>query len=329
MHSERNILALTENIKNCAQIESHMESRLLEIQVELDNYNLKKDGVEIKTSEKMFSGFLAKQLQRKDNQDFKPSISSGIAQLDIENVLFKAGNLVTIAGRPGSGKTALAAILIDNFCQKNLNSLFFSLEMTEEQMTERMYAFKANVNPIVVQNFGLPGSEGATKMHKEKLEFAEQYWQKTPYQAIFSFKMDIWKLIKDVKIAHKKKPLDILIIDQLSEITTGNMFSGQRNETIETRTFVVSSLKKLALELKIPIIMLHQLNRDADKRENRIPQNSDLKDSGSVEEKSDMILLLFNDDKKDDYKIIISKNRNGKPATVSLKWDTKLAKIQF
>lgn len=327
MHSERNILALTENIKNYAQIEPHMESKLLEIQIELDNYNLKKDGVEIKNSKNMFKGFLAQKLEIASKENFKPSISSGIPQLDIENAIFKKGNLATIAGRPGSGKTALAAILIDNFCQKNLNSLFFSLEMTEEQMTERMYAFKAQVSPTVVQNYGLKGSEGSSRMHKEKLEMAEEYWQNTTYQAVFSCKMDIFKLIRDIKIAHKKKPLDIVIIDQLSEITTDKLFN--LKDTIQIREYVVSALKKLALELEIPIVLLHQLSREADKRDNKIPQNSDLKDSGSVEEKSDMIWLLHKDEEKGIYKIFITKNRNGKISKVDLKWDTKLARIIY
>lgn len=327
MDSERKILAICEDALEKAQTENHLESKLEEIKNTIEKFELKKDGVEIKSSKKMFKGFLAQKLETASKENFKPSISSGIPQLDIENAIFKKGNLATIAGRPGSGKTALAAILIDNFCQKNLNSLFFSLEMTEEQMTERMYAFKAQISPTVVQNYGLKGSEGSTRMHKEKLEMAETYWENTPYQAVFNCKMDIFKLIRDIKIAYKKKPLDIVLIDQLSEITTGKLFN--LKDTILIREYVVSNLKKLALEFNIPIILLHQLSREADKRDNKIPQNSDLKDSGSVEEKSDMIWLLHKDEEKGNYKIFITKNRNGKISKVELKWDTKLARIIY
>jgi replicative DNA helicase len=327
MDSERKILAICEDALEKAQTENHLESRLEEIKNTIEKFELKKDGVEIKSSKNMFKGFLAQKLETASKENFKPSILSGISQLDIENAIFKKGNLVTIAGRPGSGKTALAAILIDNFCQKNLNSLFFSLEMTEEQMTERMYAFKAQISPTVVQNYGLKGSEGSTRMHKEKLEMAEAYWENTTYQAVFNCKMDIFKLIRDIKIAYKKKPLDIVLIDQLSEITTGKLFN--LKDTILIREYVVSNLKKLALELDIPIILLHQLSREADKRDNKIPQNSDLKDSGSVEEKSDMIWLLHKDEDKGNYKIFITKNRNGKISKVELKWDTKLARIIY
>lgn len=327
MHTERQILAICEDAFEKAKTESHLESKLEEIKATIENFEMKKDGVEIKSSKKMFSGLLQKKIDQATAENYKPSISSGIAQLDTENAIFKKGNLAIIAGRPGSGKTALAAIMIDNFCQKNLNALFFSLEMTEDQMSDRMYAFKAEVSPTVVQNYGMKGSEGSSRMHKEKLELAEAYWEKTPYHAVFNCKMDIWKLAKDIKIAHKKKPIDIVLIDQLSEITTGKLFN--LKDTILIREYVVSTLKKLALELDIPIILLHQLSREADKRDNKIPQNSDLKDSGSVEEKSDMIWLLHKDEEKGNYKIFITKNRNGKTSKVDLKWDTKLARIIY
>jgi len=327
MDSERKILAICEDALEKAQTENHLESKLEEIKATIENYELKKDGVEIKSSKKMFSGLLQRKIDQATAENYKPSINSGIPQMDTENAIFKKGNLAIIAGRPGSGKTALAAILIDNFCQKNLNALFFSLEMTEEQMSDRMYAFKAEVSPTVVQNYGMKGSEGSTRIHKEKLEMAEAYWEETPYHAVFNCKMDIWKLAKDIKIAHKKKPLDIVLIDQLSEITTGKLFN--LKETILIREYVVSTLKKLALELDIPIVLLHQLSREVDKRDNKIPQNSDLKDSGSVEEKSDMIWLLHKDEEKGNYKIFITKNRNGKISKVDLKWDTKLARIIY
>ena len=328
MHHERNILKMVDKIKNSIVKAPEMEEMLVDIQNELDAFKLNKDNTIIKSYAEMFSeDEFEKQMNRANDKNFKPDIKTDIPKLDSSDVLFAGGELTIIAGQPGMGKTALTILLMKNFVEKKINNLFFSLEMTEPKIKAKMVAFEAGINPKVYEKLGFEGSESATRLHKDKIIKAIDFWGKNQGSIVYEG-CNITNLIETIKIAHKKKPLDIVMIDQLTMIDTGTMF--RPDDLKGSMSYSINKLKKLAKELNIPIVLLHQLRKPSAGDLNRRPNKADLKETGKAVETPDCILLLHKDVKTNVYEIIVAKNRNGQADLVcEFSWDAKLARITY
>lgn len=242
-------------------------------------------------------------------------IASGFVDLDHKTAGFQPGDLIIVAGRPSMGKTALAMNVAEHVAVTlKLPALVFSLEMADEQLVQRML-----------------GSVGHLDQHALRTgTFQESDWSKVTEtvgvlnEAPIIIEDTSGLTASDVRAsahrAHRESGgLGIIVIDYLQLMSTAG--DNRNNELGE----ITRALKALAKELKVPVVVLSQLNRDVEKRGNRRPIMSDLRDSGSIEQDADLILFLYRDEvyhpetqHKGIAEVIIGKQRNGPIGTVYL-----------
>lgn len=243
----------------------------------------------------------------------------GYSELDKATQGMHRGDLVIVAGRPSMGKTALGLNIFENVCHKGGSALFFSLEMSKDQLVDRMVASKGRIKFQSIRSGN----------------FADHDWDRLTEvcQKMFGWKFAIDDTpgisLADIKRKarkfKKRYGLDVLIIDYLQL-----MRLPLRENRVQAIGEVSRGLKQLARELEITIMALSQLNRGVDSRPDKRPTMSDLRDSGEIEQDADVILFPFRPaaycdkcrDKVDDAthslvahqsqaEVIIEKQRNG------------------
>lgn len=240
--------------------------------------------------------------------------------IDLDKILngFNNSNLMILAARPAMGKTALAACLAENICFRNHIPVgIFSLEMSATQILHRVISSQSEVESEKIQTGSLSGSEyqrivaTVNMMQKHTMVIDDQPGLKIT---------DIRARARRMKEAHN---IGFLVIDYLQLISgSGNL------RTMENRQTEISEisrmLKNLARELNIPILCAAQLSRKVEERQGHRPMMSDLRESGSIENDADVVMMLFRRDYYDKYdkpgmaEIIIAKNRHGPAGDVQL-----------
>ena len=247
-------------------------------------------------------------------------LSTGFSDLDRITAGFQSSDLIIIAGRPAMGKTALALNVALNACKASEKPvLMFSLEMSKDQLTRRLLAYEAMVNATKLKSPNRLTTEdwrgltdAASMLHSLPLHIDD---------ASVLTPLDIRARARRIAA---KSGLGLIIIDylQLMRATVG----GRRKESREQEVAEISrSLKALAKELDVPVVALSQLNRGLENRQDKRPMMSDLRESGSLEQDTDLILFVYRDevyhsDTKDDglAEIIVGKQRSGPTGTVKL-----------
>jgi len=240
--------------------------------------------------------------------------------VDLDKMLngFNNSNLVILAARPSMGKTAIATNLAENICFRNgIPTAIFSLEMSATQLLHRLISSQAEVESEKIQTGSLSGSEyqrvvGAVNaMQRHTLIIDDQSGLKIT---------DLRARARRLREAHN---IGFIVIDYLQLIAgSGNMrsFENRQNEVSE----ISRMLKNLARELNIPILCAAQLSRKVEERQGHRPMMSDLRESGSLEQDADVVMLLFRRDYYDKYdkpgtaEIIIAKNRHGPVGDIQL-----------
>ncbi len=247
-------------------------------------------------------------------------IPTGFAQLDRMTAGFQPGQLIVVAARPSMGKSAFSINLASHAALRSKKSVaFFSLEMSKEDVMVRLLSSEARVHMSSLRNGRLQDSDwprliaAAGSISEAKL-YVDDSAGISPYE--------VRARCRRLKA---KGELDMIVIDYLQFMTL--------KQTRESRAVEVSEisrqLKSLAKEMQIPVIALAQLNRGVEGRTDRRPMLSDLRESGSIEQDADIIMLLFRDeyyDKEDPEKkgkatVIIGKQRNGETGDISLRFE--------
>lgn len=221
---------------------------------------------------------------------------------DIDNITwgFYPNQLITIAARPWIWKTMIALNFIANQLQVWHKVAFFSLEMSTKEIYQRLYArfWELEVNKIKWSSKMYPWDD--VKLNKA-METVEEFEDNL---TIFDDKHWLWEIVNQIRLLHSKSMCDIVYIDYVGLI---EVKAENRNLEISKITRV---LKMLAMQLKIPIVILAQLSRAVEKRFwGDEPILSDLRDSGSIEQDSDVVLMLHREDEKC-LKVLVRKNRN-------------------
>lgn len=244
-------------------------------------------------------------------------MSTGLTDLDERIGGFRPGQLIVLAARPGNGKTAVALTMAMNRAEKQISTLFISLEMESEELGFRMISAKASIDSRkLLNNDPFVGDEAQrVAIAGVEIEKSRLYIDATPGQS----------LLRVAALARRRKQrdnLEFLVIDYLGLI---NETATRNQNTVDVMTKISNGLKNLAKELKIPILALHQLNRDSEKEQRR-PRKSDLRSSGSIEQDADVILLLHTEMTEEDVsgpvEMIIAKNRAGRTGAVTF-WFNK------
>ncbi len=271
------------------------------------------------------------QLEQLYNQ--KESITgvpTGFVDLDYRTSGLHNSDLILVAARPAMGKSAFALNIATNAAVRaKVPVAIFSLEMSKEQMTNRILCSEAMVDSAKVRTGKIDDDEWA-KLAATSGELSEAgiYIDDTPGISI----MEIRAKCRKMKL---EKNIGLVVIDYLQLVQGSNKKGGSREQEIAE---ISRSLKILAKEIDVPVIALSQLSRAPEQRIDHRPMLSDLRESGSIEQDADIVMFLYRDDyynedteKKNIAEVIIAKHRSGATGTVELLWlanYTKFANIE-
>jgi replicative DNA helicase len=243
-------------------------------------------------------------------------IATGLRDLDIKMGGLQPSDLIIVAGRPGMGKTALATNIAYNVAKAHRAEVqadgtmrsvnggivgFFSCEMSAEQLATR----------IIAERTGIPSSTirrgGITETDFEKIRDYSIELQSLPFYVDETGGLSISQLTARARRLKRQKGLDLLVVDYI-QLLQGSNKRGNDNRVQEV-TEITTSLKALAKELNVPIIALSQLSRQVEIRDDKRPQLSDLRESGSIEQDADVVMFVF----REEYYLANKEPRAGTP----------------
>lgn len=280
----------------------------------------------LSTAELLSNVFL--DLKQKSVNPTLPGLASGFYDLDSITQGFQNSDLIIVAGRPSMGKTAVCLNIAVNVLKLyKAPVLFFSLEMSKEQLTYRLLS-----NEIEITN---------TKLKKGQLN--ENDW--INLNKVIKFLSSLPLFIDDTpnltiqeiraktqRIILEQDQIGLIVIDYLQLMENSNTYSDNR---VEELSKITRGLKNIAREFKVPIIVLSQLSRNVENRVNKRPILSDLRESGSIEQDADLVLMLYRDSYYNENitatnitELIIAKHRNGPLGTVMLNFEAKFTKFK-
>jgi replicative DNA helicase len=251
-------------------------------------------------------------------------IATGLRDLDTKMGGLQPSDLIIVAGRPGMGKTSLATNIAYNIARAYVPELqadgttkalnggsvgFFSCEMSGEQLATR----------ILAERSGIPSSHirrgGISELDFEKIRECSIELQSLPFYVDETGGLSIAQLMARARRLKRQKGLDLIVIDYI-QLLTG---SGKRSDNrVQEITEITTSLKALAKELNVPVIALSQLSRQVESRDDKRPQLSDLRESGSIEQDADVVLFVY----REEYYLANKEPRPGTPEHE--KWQTEM-----
>ena len=243
---------------------------------------------------------------------------------DLDNILagLQRSDLFILAARPSMGKTALALNIAHNVAVKSgLPVLMFSLEMSKEQLVDRMLAMESGVDAWALRTGNLTDSD-FEKIGQAMGTLSEDqiYIDDSPGITVSDLRT------KSRREAHQRE-LGLIIVDYLQLMSGGSRYGGESNRVQEISE-ISRGLKGIARELNVPLLALSQLSRSVENRSPQIPQLSDLRESGSIEQDADVVAFIYREeyynpesDRKNVTDIFIKKHRNGPTGAVELYFD--------
>jgi replicative DNA helicase len=255
-------------------------------------------------------------------------IATGLNDLDARMGGLQPSDLIIVAGRPGMGKTALATNIAYNIAKAWQGEVrpdghittvnggivgFFSLEMSAEQLATR----------IIAERTGIPSSTirrgGISEQDFEVIRDVSLELQNMKFFVDETGGLSIAQLAARARRLKRQRGLDLLVIDYI-QLLQGSSRRGQENRVQEI-TEITTNLKALAKELQVPVIALSQLSRQVESRDDKRPQLSDLRESGSIEQDADVVLFVY----REEYYL---QNKEPRPGTEEhLKWQIEMANV--
>ena len=252
-------------------------------------------------------------------KEYVTGVASGYTDLDTMTAGFQPSDLIIIAARPSMGKTSLALNIAEHAAiTEKIPTAIYSLEMAREQLVLRMLCSHARVNAHNVRTGFISEKHDFPKLVNAagKLSGAPIFIDDSPAISVLEMRAKARRLAA-------KEGIRLIIIDYLQLMRSSLRKAENRQQEISE---ISRSLKALARELSVPVIVLSQLNREAEARPDHRPRLSDLRESGAIEQDADVVFLLFreeyyepdNDEAKGKAEVIIAKQRNGPVGNVTL-----------
>ena len=257
-------------------------------------------------------------------------LTSGFYDLDSLTQGFQKSDLIIIAGRPSVGKTAFSLNIASNLIKSSkLPVLFFSLEMSKEQIMYRLLSMETNINQIRLKSGKLYQNDWI------KLNKMIKIISKFPLFIDDTFNLSIQDIRSKIKtILFEQNELGLVIIDYIQLMQNSKLKTENR---VQELSQITRSLKTIAREFNIPIIGLSQLSRNVENRVDKKPILSDLRESGSIEQDADLVLMLYknssnnqsqpNSQTYQSIELIVAKQRNGPTGAVKLKFNEEQTKF--
>ena len=268
----------------------------------------------------ILSAYMNKLDQLHERRGTIVGVPTGFTDLDHLTGGLQKSDLIILAARPAIGKTSLALTMAHNTAIKHQRSVaIFSLEMSKEQLVQRLLSMDAAIDQQRLRTGWIEDDE----------------WERIVYAMGTLSEANIWiddtagistvEMRSKARRLHAERNIDLIIVDylQLMQSMSG---SGKRNENrVQEISEISRNLKSLARELNVPVLALAQLSRAVESRQSKVPQLSVLRESGSIEQDSDIVMFIYRDDvynpeteRKNIADIIVAKHRNGPVGTISL-----------
>lgn len=251
--------------------------------------------------------------QRKENIT---GLATGFRELDIKTAGLQASDLIVIAGRPSMGKSALASCIIEHVAVVEKQAVaFFSLEMSKEQLVQRLLCSHARVDAHKVRTGFLSQSDWP------RLVSAAGKLSEAPVYIDDSAGISVLELRAKARRLKAKFDIKMIVLDYL-QLMAGSSDADNRQQEISE---ISRSLKAIARELNVPLIAISQLSRAVEQRADHRPQLSDLRESGAIEQDADLVMLLLREEmynqteeNKGIAEVIVAKQRNGPIGSLKL-----------
>jgi replicative DNA helicase len=322
----RSLIKLGYKIINSAYVTNlPLETILNSLELEVFNLTNEIKTQKIYTNAELFSNVFL-ELKQKSLNPALSGLASGFYELDSFTQGFQKSDLIIIAGRPSMGKTALSLNIGLNIIKTlALPVIFFSLEMSKEQLIYRLLTMETNISSIRLKTGNLYKDDWLKLNEKiQNLSNLPLFIDETPNPTIQDIKMKIKKVI------FEQNQIGLVVIDYLQLMQNSKFKAENRSQELSQ---ITRSLKNIAREFQVPIIALSQLSRNVENRNNKRPILSDLRESGSIEQDADVVLMLYRESYynsvtiDNSVQLIIAKQRNGPVGTIDLQFDPKL--MQF
>lgn len=262
-----------------------------------------------------------------DNKEIT-GLPTGFTKLDEMTAGMQPGDLIVVAGRPSMGKTALAMNIAEHVgVEVGKPVVVFSIEMTDVQLVQRMLGSVGRVDQHKLRTGNLHDEDWS------RLNQAMGKLSQSPFIIEETASLTIVELrARARRIARDNPGLGFIIVDYLQLMATRGQTQSERTAEIGE---ISRGLKALAKELNIPVMALSQLNRGVEARVNKRPMNSDLRDSGSIEQDADVIVHMYREDQyvpetaaKGYCEVIVGKQRNGATGTVFLQFSKEMTRFE-
>jgi replicative DNA helicase len=266
------------------------------------------------------------EIEDRHNELTPPGLTCDFADLDAMTGGFQRSDLIVVAGRPSMGKTAISLNIAYNMALLHqLPILVFSLEMSKEQLVQRMLAGEARIDSNRLRAGRISQNEWEQVYAAiAKISELPIYIDDTANMMVMQMRSQARRLQ-----AETGKPLGLIMLDYLQ------LMEGSSDNRVQEISKITRSLKGLARELGVPIMALSQLSRSVEARNNKRPMMSDLRESGSIEQDADLVIMLYRDayynpdtPDRDITELIITKHRNGPTGVVKLVFDPGLTKFK-
>lgn len=272
-----------------------------------------------------------------ENNEAVTGLATGYTDLDELIAGLNPSDFIILAARPSMGKTALALNIAENIALRGTNAgetpkhiIFFSLEMSREQLAQRMICTEANVSK---QDLRPRADSSVTEkeLQNKKMAVMDRIWKATDKLANSNIYIDdtpgltIQEMRSKVRRLKAEDGVDLIVIDYLQLMQAPSIRNNGENRQREVSE-ISRGLKAMARELNVPVLALSQLSRSVETREVKKPMLSDLRESGSLEQDADIVMFLYREDyyKKNDAapthltELIVAKHRNGPTGKVEL-----------
>jgi len=262
--------------------------------------------------------------ERAKNKGALTGVSTGLIDLDSKTSGLQKSDLVILAARPSMGKTAFALCVARNAAAKGSKILIFSLEMSSDQLSQRLIAMEAGVDAQKLRNGDLDTSDWKKITTTiDKLGEADISIDDTPGLSLMEIKNKCRRL-------KAEKGLDLVILDYLQLMN----YDGRAENRQQEISNLSRGLKQLAREMECPVLVLSQLSRATETRTDHRPILSDLRESGAIEQDADVVLFLYRDEVYNsetetpgECEVHIAKQRNGPIGVVDVLWQSVYTKF--
>lgn len=320
----RQLLAVAQELQAAAlDLGEGLDARVDAVQEKLTRVSLHDNSEVVPMSESItaFAGWLNRRLEQGSS-----GVMSGISPLDRITHGWQAGALYVLAARPSMGKTALALNFAAAAAKSGKSAAVFSLEMSREQIEARLIAAESGVGADKILNPAL-----LSEKDWAAVTLAEDAIGRWPMYVVDSGVDTVTALAAKCRQIRGRYGLELVVIDYL-QLLSGDSVGRSENRTQEIAG-ISRRLKLLAKELEVPIVVLSQLSRAVESRQDKRPIMSDLRESGAIEQDADMVMFLY----REDYyyperaggvtELSVKKNRNGAIGRVGLKFIPALTKF--